>query len=406
MASSKVLKDQVSLGRRVSAQKWGDLRIRLALLTSDNREAYRQYDRPFPYFGTAPEALLQGFSGLPELEVHVVCCIQRPMACPEKLAQNIWYHGLHVPKFGWMRTGYQGCIRAVRRKLAELKPDIVHGQGTERDCAISAVLGGFPNVLTIHGNMRLIERVNRPRPLSYGWLAAKLEAFTIPRSAGVVCITGYTERAVVDLARKTWVVHNAVDESFFHIQRNPVTPQTILCVGHITVRKNQNRFIEALEPLAAAGGFNVLFLGAAEKTDDYARHFLEMVKTRPWCRYGGLANRDQLKQHLAQASALILPSLEDNCPMVVLEAMAAGVPVAAARVGGVPELIDHGRTGLLFDPKSVEEMRDALRALFDHPLHATQLATAGKTEAQRRFRPEAIARRHLEIYREVLRSCA
>ena len=48
------------------------------------------------------------------------------------------------PKIGWLRTLYQGCVRATRRKLREIQPDIVHGQGTERDCAIGAVLSGFP----------------------------------------------------------------------------------------------------------------------------------------------------------------------------------------------------------------------------------------------------------------------
>ena len=79
-----------------------------------------------------------------------------------------------------MRTGYQGCIRAVRKKLQEIRPDIVHGQGTERDCAISAVFSGFPNVITIHGNMRLIAQIE-PRPAVFVyWLAARLETFTLP----------------------------------------------------------------------------------------------------------------------------------------------------------------------------------------------------------------------------------
>src|SRR5581483_8417309 len=97
------------------------------------------------------EALLQGFVGMPDVNVHVISCVQRPLRAPEKLAENIWFHCLLVPKFGWMRTFYQGCIRATRAKLRELRPDIVHGQGTERDCSLAAVFSGFPNVLTIHG---------------------------------------------------------------------------------------------------------------------------------------------------------------------------------------------------------------------------------------------------------------
>ena len=102
--------------------------MRIAILTTDSREHYRDYHNPAPHFGTAPEALLQGFSKLPGLEVHVVSCTQEQMRSPQKLAENIWFHSLVVPKIGWMRTLYQGCIRATRRKLREIRPDIVHGQ--------------------------------------------------------------------------------------------------------------------------------------------------------------------------------------------------------------------------------------------------------------------------------------
>ena len=163
--------------------------LKVVILTSDKRDHDRDYANPLPGFGTAPEALLQGFSALPETEVHVVSCTQQPLAAPEHIAPNIFYHSLVVPKSGWMRTGYQGCIRAARKKLNSLQPDIVHGQGTERDCALSAVFSGFPNVLTIHGNMRLVAAVNHARLFSFHWLAARLEGFTLPRTDGVVCIT-------------------------------------------------------------------------------------------------------------------------------------------------------------------------------------------------------------------------
>ena len=374
----------------------------IALLTTDNRQDAHQYGEGVPRFGTAPEALLQGFAAWPEVRVHVISCTQQPMRSPEKLADNIWFHSLHVPKTGWLRTGYQGCIRAVRRKLRELQPDIVHGQGTERDCALSAIFSGFPNVLTLHGNMRLIAAVNGARPFSYQWLAARLEQWTVPRTEGVVCITSYTQRAVTGLARRTWIVPNAVDASFFDIARSPAEAQTLLCVGNITSRKNQNRFIEALDPLAAVLKFNVLFLGAAAAENEYADQFSRLLQTRPWCHHGGVAGRAELKQHLSTATALVLPSLEDNCPMVVLEAMAAGVPVAAARVGGVPELIEEGRTGLLFDPLETVSISGAVRRLIEEPALTKRLATEGKREAWERFHPAGIARRHVEIYGEVL----
>ena len=89
--------------------------MKIAVLTTDNREPFKQYEAAAPWFGTAPEALLQGFSALPELEVHVLSCARAPMKSPEKLAPNICFHSLYVPRIGWMRTAYQGCIRATRK---------------------------------------------------------------------------------------------------------------------------------------------------------------------------------------------------------------------------------------------------------------------------------------------------
>lgn len=378
--------------------------MKIAIVTTDSREHFRDYANPVPSFGTAPEALLQGFALLPDVEVHVISCARVRMKSPKKLAPNIFFHSLLVPKLGWMATGYQGCIRAVRKKLREIQPAIIHGQGTERDCAMDAVFSGFPSVLTIHGNMRLIAKVNRVKPLSFIWLAALLEKITIPRAHGVVCITHYTEQAVKDLAKRTWIVPNAVDSSFFDVDARPAVeePPRILCVGNVSVRKNQNAFIRALDPLAQKRKFQVLFLGHTTKGRPYDDEFLRLTRERIWCNYGGMANRDQLKAHLREASALALPSLEDNCPMAVLEAMAAGVPVVAAKVGGLPDLIEEGKTGFFCDPLTPNSMCEAVEKMLANPAAMPELAARAKQQALARFHPRVIASRHLEIYREVL----
>jgi glycosyltransferase involved in cell wall biosynthesis len=380
-------------------------RMKVALLTTDSREVLKDYGKAVPEFGTAPEALLQGFAFLPDVEVHVVSCARRRMTSPEKLVPNIFFHSLHVPKIGWMRTAYQGCIRAVRKKLKEIQPDIVHGQGTELDCALNAAFSGFPNVITLHGNMRLIAQVNQARPFSFAWLAAWLERVTLPRSDGVVCLTSHTQRAVANLARRTWVVPNAVDLSFLENQAQPCsgTPPRILCVGRVCPLKNQNALIRSLDSLAEDLKFELLFLGAVRENEPYGVEFLRLASVRSWCTFGGHAGRDELKASLREATLLALPSLEDNCPMVVLEAMAAGVPVVAARVGGLPDLIEEGKTGFFCNPLEADSMAAAIQKVLGNPSAAAAMARQAKLRARQRFHPKAIAQRHVEIYQEVLR---
>jgi glycosyltransferase involved in cell wall biosynthesis len=377
--------------------------MKVVQLIVDNRDANRTYGEKQPWFGTAPEALLQGFAQLPEVEVHVVGCTQRPMESPAKLAPNIYFHSVLVPKIGWMRTLYQGCVRATRRKLRELQPDIVHGQGTERDSALSAAFGGFPNVITIHGNMRLIAQVNRSKPFSFQWLAGRMESVAIPRSGGVVCITNYTREAVKSLARATWVLPNAVDESFFGLQPapDPKLPPLILSVGVVGYRKNQNDFIRALDGLAARRPLRVVFMGKIEASA-YGDEFRALVKARPWCEHVNFSGRDRVREYFQAASVVALPTREDNCPMVVLEAMAAGVPVFASQVGGVPDLIQDGVNGLFCDPLRPETFAECVSRLLDEPGLGRRLAETAKRQARERFHPTVVAQRHLEIYREVL----
>jgi glycosyltransferase involved in cell wall biosynthesis len=380
--------------------------VRIALLTTDGRDLWRDYDTPAPHFGSAPEALLQGFALLQSIEVHVVSCVRAKVNAPPKLAPNIFFHSLRVPKIGWLRTGYQGCIRAVRSKLKEIQPDLVHGQGTERDCAISAVFSGFPNVITIHGNMRTVARVSRARPFSAFWLAARLETLILPRSSGVVCITQHTRQAVMGLARRTWIVPNAVDASFFEINAQPAQGALahILCVANICKLKNQHALIHALEPLAERLRLELRFCGATDPRDPYSQEFLRLVEARPWCVYSGVATREELRGFLRQSNTLVLPSLEENCPMAVLEAMAAGVPVIASRVGGLPELIEEGQTGFFCDPLQAASIAGAIEQVLAHPAAAAAVARQARQHARERFQPTAIARRHLEIYAEVLQS--
>jgi glycosyltransferase involved in cell wall biosynthesis len=265
---------------------------------------------------------------------------------------------------------------------------------------MSAVFSGYPNVLTIHGNMRRIAKVQRH---AYNWLAARLESLALPRSLGTVCLTSHTQRHVRDLARRTWIVPNAVDPSFFDIAAQPdLSVPRVLCVGTVCRLKNQLGLIHALDDIAQSFKFKLLFLGGADQADSYFGEFRTAVRDREWCEYAGFADRETLKSQLRQAALLVLPSLEENCPMVILEAMASGVPVVGARVGGIPDLIEEDKTGFFCDPLDPVSTRSAVEAALGDPPRLAVIAKTAKYRARERFHPSVIARRHLEIYREVL----
>ena len=376
----------------------------MALVLADERDVLQRYDLPDPYFGSAPTALLEGFKNRPDIEVHIVGCVRNSLRVPERVADNIYYHAVRVSRWAFLRTAYLPCILKVRKKLRQIQPDIVHGQGTERYQGLCAAYSGFPNVITIHGNMRQIASALRAKPCSFHWLAARLEPWAIRYTAGVICLSRHTQQQVRGLARQTWLVPNAAQEAFFKIERAPAKVPTLLFAANVAPYKNQNLLIRTLDPIASSTEIRLIFVGRVAEGDAYSQEFLSLVDSRPWCTHLGFQAGPALRDHFQNAHVLVLPTLEDNCPMVVLEAMAAGLPVAASRIGGIPDLIDDGVDGLLFDPRNPEAIRSAVLRVLSDSRAANALAAMARKRALERYHPVEIARRHIEIYAQTCRT--
>lgn len=375
-------------------------KLTVAFLVVDDR-----FTKPadLPVFGPAPTALLQGFEELAdEVEIHVVCCTMGDHPKPEKLAKNIWFHAIPVPKWGYLRSLHFGCYLAVRKMIRKIQPDIIHAQGTERWCAVTAALLPYPKVLTIHGFLRMIYPLMKMKPRYYWKTQTLLERFAIPRFDGIVAITNYTQENAKDLVKQSWVVPNASDRRYFEVAHNPKSPPIVLYVGIIQKRKNHLGFIDAIAPLAEEFPFTLRICSRIDPDDPYTQEVLARGEQYPWVECVGNVSRNELVDELAGASILALTSYEDNCPMVVLEAMSAGLPVLASEVGGIPDLVKNGVNGYLCDPASAESIRNGLRKLLQDPSHAKQLGDNGKKQAVERYLPKAVAKRHLEIYREVV----
>jgi glycosyltransferase involved in cell wall biosynthesis len=376
--------------------------MRIVQITTDSREHFKNYKLAEPYFASAPQGLLNGFANLRDHEIHVISCSRVAMENPSKIATNIFFHQPNIGKWGWGKSLFLGCAQEIRSLCAEIKPDIVHGQGTERDCAIAAVLSGFPNIITLHGNMRVHARRLEHRKSIYHQLAAFLETFCLKRTDGVVAISSYTEQLIKGLTSKTWLLPNAVDSRFFDIILNPPSIPRFLFVGSLDERKNPLGLLKACAPFLKANRCTLALAGQFDPAGEYGKAFQSEADGLQNIEYLGFLGRDKLAAEFAKSSALILPTFEDNCPMVVLEAMAAGLPVAASRVGGVPDLVDHDVTGLLFNPETMENMREYIEFLISNPEFRTTAGQAGKKKALEKFHPFRIAQRHIEIYQEVL----
>lgn len=383
--------------------------MKVAMLTADAREHWREYDKPEPYFGTPQEALFEAVPDFPELELHVISCWQKPMRAPEKLARNIWFHGLLVPKIGWLRTGYQGCVRAVWRKVKQLQPDLVHGQGTERDCGVCAALCRYPNLITIHGNMAAIARSQRARIGSFLWCAARLETFALKRAGGVLCNSAHTEHLVEPRARRTWRVPNPLRSEFFSALGPPARTGkcTLLNVGSISELKQSLRLLEWAGDWHRKGlDFELCFIGMADPQSAYARQFLERMQPAEkagYARYLGMKSGGELVELLDRAHGLIHVPQEEAFGLVVAEGLARNLKFLGFKVGGIVDIATGVDGAELYGANDWEALSEGVQRWvkqgYPGALKAAEVIRA-------RYHPKAIVVRHLEVYKDFLRQGA
>jgi L-malate glycosyltransferase len=118
-----------------------------------------------------------------------------------------------------------------------------------------------------------------------------------------------------------------------------------------------------------------------------------------------LGHSDDVPSVLAAADVFVLPSRSEAFPNSVIEAMAAGLPVIASAVGGLLDLIDHDRTGLLVPPSDAEALTHALRFLIENPTHAAAIGATARMEIRQRYSFERMVRAFEDLYVSSLERC-
>jgi glycosyltransferase involved in cell wall biosynthesis len=119
----------------------------------------------------------------------------------------------------------------------------------------------------------------------------------------------------------------------------------------------------------------------------------------------GRVDRPSLIEEFQSADVFVLPSLFDSFPIAILEAMAAGLPVVATRVGGVPDIVEDGRTGVLVDPGDAKALAGALRGLASDGSARREMGRRGRERA-RQFSWEEILPQIKRVYEDAISECA
>lgn len=292
----------------------------------------------------------------------------------------------------------------IAREARTFGADVVHAHFL-LPCGQLAVRQPFPSVVTAHGSDAYSWAWRRR-----GLTAAAREA--VNGAGAVVAVSGFIRDKVLQLAqRDVSVVFNGADERVFYPgdrakARNelglPSGRPVIAFAGSLVATKGLFDLLEALALLADLQPVAVLAgEGAGRKAaqEFAAAHSLDV-------RFAGRLSHDELATVYAASDVFTLPSHNEGLPVVVCEAMLSGRAVVATPVGGIPEIVSDGRTGLLVPVSSPERLASALRRILeDSPLRErmeTEAYAFAKTSLT--WRVNALA--HDRLYRSLTNGTA
>ena len=288
-------------------------------------------------------------------------------------------------------AGLVELVRLLRRE----RPDIMHASSSKAGVLgrLAAAIAGVPiRIFTVHGwaftahsglSSRLYRWADRlVRPLTTVTICVSAQE----RAAGLAAGTCVAERTIV--------IPNAIDvesaPQATHAREKPL----LLSVGRLKAPKDFPTLARALDRLPS-DSFEALIVGDGPERPSLEEE-IERLGLGELVRLAG--ERRDVPELLAGADVFVLSSSSEGMPMSVLEAMAAGLPVVASRVGGVPELVVDGETGLLVAPGDVEELAAALERLIADTELRQRLGAAGRARARQEFDPDSFRRAHVELY--------
>lgn len=286
----------------------------------------------------------------------------------------------------------------------ERKFDIVHTHLFTADLwgRLAGLLSEVPIVSTSH-------TTSDP---NIGRLGGMLDRILGFRNDFVICVSEavrqYRQKVAKFSAKKLLLVENGIDlDRFDHFSSRETmcdqlgldpTKRWLVIVGRLVSLKGHRYLFDALSLLMESfPSLGLLVVGEGEDERELKIH-AEKLEIAKHVVFLGL--RRDVPEILNLSEIFILPSSREGLPIVLLEAMAAGLPVVVTPVGGIPEVVEEGKTGLFVRQDGASIAR-ALRILLEDPCLAHSLGARGRAVIKERFDIRRVAKKYEELYEEV-----
>ena len=348
--------------------------------------------------------LALAFEGIPDLEVHWLVLNRTRRSGNTRRTHGQYFHAVRGVPFSLdVALRYHPARFAIRRKLAEIKPDLVHAWGTERIYPAALQDCRVPTILSMQGVLTEYQKIGG---LGDSWIWRRMVSSEPAMIRSATLVTSESQWGidrVLEIHPKAdcRMVEYGVHPGFFELpwQPDPATPYALF-VGGGGYRKGFDLLVDALAQMPdrrwemRLAGDNTM-AAACEAAGLSNIRCLGML---PW---------PEMQRQLQGAWCSVLPTRGDTSANSVKEARVVGVPVVASKHGGHAGYIRDGVNGRIVDPLDADHLAAALADVMSSFEQATTLGRGNHAEDRAYLSPERTAEGFLAIYRELTqRTCA
>jgi starch synthase len=291
--------------------------------------------------------------------------------------------------------------------------DVVHAHTWYADMAGLWIrtLYRIPLIVTLHSLEPL--RPWKADQLGTGYLLSSwIEKTAVEAADRVVAVSAGMREDIlrhfaVDPARVV-VIHNGIDPERFRrtdarqaLVALGVREPYVLFVGRVTDQKGIFHLLEAAPKLPA--GVQLVLCASAPDTPEIEARLRRAVPRHPNVHWiDRMVPVEQIVQLYSHAAVFVCPSVYEPFGLINLEAMACETAVVASAVGGIPEVVEDGKTGLLVEPGRPDELAAAIRRLLEDPAQARAMGQAGRRRVEEKFSWASVAERTEQLYAEAI----
>lgn len=320
---------------------------------------------------------------------------------PSKMANKPWLQLLAIP---YIISGFFKCIKICRK----FKPDVIHAHWPFPHAYIAlgaAKLFRIPLVLNFHGAELLLIRKKK-------WVRPLLK-FAIGQAQAVFANSGFTASKIKALRNVDveWSPYGTTLETGTgNAEPHPVQGKfKILFVGRHIERKGIRYLIEAAKYLPR-DQFEIRIVGVGDLTEELKKLASESATPNSAeIIFTGKLSPEALANEYKTANVFTLPAIVDSkgdtegLGVVLIEAMELGLPIVASNVGGIPDVVIDGETGILVPEKDPEALANAYKRLASNPELISQLLAGAQKRIAECFTWDGIIERQIAVYNKVLK---